>query len=408
VPAKSKIPAEEFRKALVNKIVPFRFMGEDLRLALSHALFSSFDVDAGSKLLLKTVAQRVDLGTVGSVLDVGCGVGVLGLSLKKKKPDIDLYAVDRDALALDFTAFNAAANGIRSGEGGGFTVRPALGLRHLPEREFDLVLSNLPAKAGPAALASIIAGLSRSVTPAGTIAVVVVKPLEALAEKSFSDGGYGMLHREGTREHTVFHARKTRTAEPDVGLGPYLRGEMPVRIGRRTVRLRTAFGLPEFDTLSYATRLMRSVLEKNEPRGRVLVWNPGQGYLPLLVLDRFPRMERLTLAGRDLLSLEMARYNCLEGGAGEERLEQRHAPSLFALGREYDFMIVRPDADPGVPWHAWFAPAVASALKPDGLCVTAAKSTFFGRIDFDAAGTRLLNDKRARGFRGIAFRTAST
>ena len=87
--AKSKTPAEEFRKALVNKIVPFRFMGEDLRLALSHALFSSFDVDAGSKLLLKTLAQRVDLGTVGSVLDVGCGVGVLGLSLKKKKPDID-------------------------------------------------------------------------------------------------------------------------------------------------------------------------------------------------------------------------------------------------------------------------------------------------------------------------------
>ncbi|MBN2353128.1 MAG: methyltransferase [Spirochaetales bacterium] len=406
MPAKRKTPAEAFREALVNKTVPFRFMGEDLRLALSHALFSSFDVDSGSKLLLKTVAQRIDLANVDVVLDLGCGIGVLGLSLKKKKQDIYLFAVDRDALAMDFTAANALANGMRVGEKEGLSINPALGLRHLPEREFDLVLSNLPAKAGPAALGSIIAGLSRYVTADGVIAIVVVDPLKALAGNALTDAGYVTLYREGTREHTVFHARKTRTIEPDVGLDPYLRGEMTARIGRKTVRLSTAFGLPEFDTLNYATRLLESVLGKNEPRGRVLVWNPGQGYLPLLVSCSFSELDRLTLAGRDLLSLEIAEHNCLASGVDEARLDLRHAPSLFALGREYDFTIIRPDADPGVPWHASFLSAVASALKPEGVCVTAAKSTFFGRIDFNAAKTRILKDTRARGFRGIAFRVA--
>ena len=58
-------------------------MGERLFFDLSHALFSSFKIDDGSRLLMKTLAKQVNLAEVNSLIDVGCGVGTLGLALKK-------------------------------------------------------------------------------------------------------------------------------------------------------------------------------------------------------------------------------------------------------------------------------------------------------------------------------------
>jgi ornithine cyclodeaminase/alanine dehydrogenase-like protein (mu-crystallin family) len=63
----------------VNKSVPFKFNGAELKLDLSHALFSSFDVDRGTKLLLKAAARDPVLARARRVLDEGCGVGVIGL-----------------------------------------------------------------------------------------------------------------------------------------------------------------------------------------------------------------------------------------------------------------------------------------------------------------------------------------
>ena len=57
---------------LINKTVAFRYKGKELEFDLSHALFSSFDVDAGTRLLLKEVAQDPVLDAASLVLDAGC------------------------------------------------------------------------------------------------------------------------------------------------------------------------------------------------------------------------------------------------------------------------------------------------------------------------------------------------
>ncbi|PKL07993.1 MAG: methyltransferase, partial [Spirochaetae bacterium HGW-Spirochaetae-7] len=57
----------------VNKTVPFKFMGAEMSFELSHGLFSSFDIDSGSRLLLKLVAKNVETADVGSILDIGSG-----------------------------------------------------------------------------------------------------------------------------------------------------------------------------------------------------------------------------------------------------------------------------------------------------------------------------------------------
>jgi SAM-dependent methyltransferase len=389
---------DEFTKQLINKVVPFKFKGRELRFALTHALFSSFDVDAGSKLLLKTVAQRLDLSRVKTLLDFGCGTGVLAVSLKKDRPSIDVCAADRDALALAFTRMNAAMN--RLGD-----VRPlgTVGLMHLPPQEFDLAVSNLPAKAGNPVLASVICGMTRFLSNEGALAFVIVKSLEELAESALGKAGYETVYREDTREHAAIHARKTGTHVPDLTLKPYFRGECRARFQNREYALQTVFGLPEFDTLSYATALTRKLMEAVEWNGEILVWNPGQGFLPLYLQRRFSLSGTMTLAGRDLLSLVTSRHNCLAQGADDSRLAVRHVSSLFEVTQSFDRLVVLPDDDPGVPWHRLLLPGIVPRLKEGGLALVAAKSSFLGRIDLSAYGVRIVNDIRAKGFRGIVF-----
>ncbi|HAK45883.1 MAG TPA: methyltransferase, partial [Spirochaeta sp.] len=126
-------------------------MGERLSFYLSLGLFSSFGVDSGTRLLLKTLAQQKSVPEKGSILDSGCGTGVIAVSLKKKFPELDITASDRDALALRFTEMNIKLNklgkdGIRTAAGllPGSLKSPVEGESKL----YDLIISNIPAKAG--------------------------------------------------------------------------------------------------------------------------------------------------------------------------------------------------------------------------------------------------------------------
>ncbi len=397
-------PARIWAESLVNKFVPWKFMGHSLSFALSHALFSSHDIDAGSKLLLKTVAQQCKPDGMHTVLDLGCGVGVLGISLKARFPHLDVTAVDRDALAVEFTRRNARRNGWEAGEGG-FSVLGSLGLRHLPDRTYDLILSNIPAKAGRTVIDSWLTGCAALLGRDGLLAVVIVKTLAPIVAEALRQAGHTMIFSEETREYTVFHARPARAWAVDRSLAPYMRGRMTLSAAGGPLELDTVTGLPEFDTLGYGTVLLRKITDRVECTGKVLLWNPGQGHLAALLWRRFGRRIRhVTLAGRDLLSLEISRSNCLTAGAGEDRLAVRHAPSLFTVSGAFDRVIMVPDADAGVPWHLSLLPSVLPRLAAGGVAALAARSSLLGRVDWSRS-VRVLDDLKSRGFRGVAFRT---
>ncbi len=397
-------PAIDFRKRLVNKTALWKFMGRELAFDLSHALFSSFDIDAGSKLLLKSVAQRIPLERMRTALDMGCGVGVLGLSVKARFPHISVLAVDRDALALDFARNNAAKNGLSIGkEEDGFTLSGSVGLMHLPVRLFDLVLSNIPAKAGPLVIENWLTGFTALLDTDGVLAFVIVKTLAETVRQALESSGYEVVWREVSREHAVFHARKTKVMIADRTLTPYRRGRMTLPAAGGPLELTTVTGLPEFDTLSFSTKILQKITGRIECAGNVLLWNPGQGQLAALLLRRFGRrITSLTLAGRDLLSLETSRRNCQTAGVGAERLVVVHEPSLFALKDTFDRIIMVPDQDSGFPWYEYLLPSVLPRLTPPGMAAVAAKSSFLGRADLPRR-VRLLQDVRSKGFRGVAF-----
>ena len=103
-------------------------------------------------------ADAAERGRLRSILDLGCGTGVLGLALAKHYA-AELTARDRDALALTVTAHNAAGNGVTCTTRGGLDTGNLDGTRE--PGPFQLVVTNLPAKAGAPVLAHMMAAAAR-------------------------------------------------------------------------------------------------------------------------------------------------------------------------------------------------------------------------------------------------------
>ena len=172
--------------------------GVSVRLKLTAGVFAAKGVDPGSKLLLETV--EVPAGA--RVLDMGCGGGVIGLTMAKADPRARLVLADVSKAAVDLAGENAALNGVRNVE-----VRLSDGYQAVKGERFDAIVSNLPAHRGhqhdTAAAERIIAQAPGFLREGGELWLVANKalPYELPASHAFrevrvaaGDGRYKVLH----------------------------------------------------------------------------------------------------------------------------------------------------------------------------------------------------------------------
>lgn len=99
------------------------------------AVFSSTGLDDGTKLLLSTFSAAGNIS--GTVLDLGCGAGVIGATLKKRFPQVQLTMSDIHAMAIASSERTLAENQL-SGKVCNSDV-----FSDLPQK-FDLIVSNPP------------------------------------------------------------------------------------------------------------------------------------------------------------------------------------------------------------------------------------------------------------------------
>ena len=112
--------------------------GQDFNFRTTWGLFSPEALDEGSRLLL----DHIEVAPDAHCLDVGCGYGVLGMTLARLAPQGSALLVDKDFVAVEYARKNIEGNHIKNAEAllsNGFAQIPA-------ERRFDLIVSNLPAK----------------------------------------------------------------------------------------------------------------------------------------------------------------------------------------------------------------------------------------------------------------------
>ncbi len=395
----------------VNKTVPLKFKGQELSFDLSHALFSSFDIDQGSRLLLKAVAQRVDPEGVASILDIGSGVGVLGVACARAYPGASLAMRDRDALACAFSERNARRNRVSPA-----AVDRALFLEGLEDRRFDLVLCNVPAKAGPPVLDRFMRDLPLVVSERGWGAVVVVDTIAEAARASLLAGGAELAHEEKRPGHLALIFRRGAARASGPGLAPSFsdafwasarRGEETVRTARGAYAFSAYWSLPEFDTPSFDTGLMMELADSATAGlhlRRIALVNPGVGRLACR-LATGARSAAFDLAGRDALASAAARRN-LAGLPGREETEGLDVPFAWDLpSASYDLLAERPDIVPRLDLGPAAWEEAARVLKRGGSYLVAMPSTAMDRFERQRpkAFSRIAEKKR-KGFACTAWR----
>jgi 16S rRNA (guanine1207-N2)-methyltransferase len=294
-------------KALIKKRVSFNFSKVSLRLDLCESLFSSFSVDLGTKALLNSL-RKDEAIDYSRILDLGCGYGPIGLFFKAQDPSREVHMVDRDALAVDFALHNAALNRLD------VSAYPSLDYEQAGGN-FSLIATNFPAKLAPKGLTAFVYGASNHLSDNGVLAVVVVRGLAGKLDNILDNSMMRVLYREDKKGYCIRHIAFNEKCPSSAN--KYERHKMELNL-TTTYTVKTAYGLPEFDTLGYGTQCLLSVLEGMNGYVSVFVLEPGQGHVAIAVMDLLKPKE-LVLASRDLLSLTFARQNVADNFGFEPR-----------------------------------------------------------------------------------------
>ena len=365
-----------------KKEVTLRIGGRGLVFRVSQTLFSSFGIDAGTELLLRTLHREG--GKFRKVLDLGCGYGPIGIALKGLNPGAALHMVDRDALAVRYAAENALLNGITDA-----LVYASIAFDDVADRGFDLIAMNVPGKGGEAVTTSWLRAAPLYLSRNGIVALVVVSPLEPLVNKVV-DGipGAGVVLRRRRAGHTVLVSSVDSGQDQPQPLvrsfdrGDYDRSHAAFAYGQTRYSMRTVFGLPQFDSLGHQTLLLFSVLESldRQPTGRrVLVLNPGQGHIPVL-LAKTLTPGSIDMVDRDLLALRCSARNLILNGYDGSRVSTGHGEIADGDRSQYDLIVadIRDDEGPDVA-TVQLRQAV-DRLAPGGQMVAAGSSTTITRL----------------------------
>ncbi len=366
-------------------------MGKKLEFYLSLGLFSSLGVDSGTRMLLKTLAQQDIIPENGKILDAGCGTGVIAVSLKKRFPQLDVTASDRDALAIHFTKLNASLNKL-SGEG--FKTLPGLLPGSLPasltaaENKYDLIISNIPAKTGNPVIKDFLQNCGKHINNGGKAAVVIVEPLADFAKECLDECGADITHIEEDKKYSVFHFKPGSKYKNSSLTDIYVRSKGAIS---------GFYGLPEFDSISYSTRLTLENLNSFKAAGTTLIWNPGVGH----IMEGCSTAEEIILAGNDLLQLKAAAYN------NKEESAQYHIARFSDLKKcvfkNIDLIIALPQFISGAGIENEIILTSNQLLISKGRLIISGKSSYITRIEKNRQGFIIRNSIKYRGFKTLVL-----
>lgn len=162
----SEAPSGEARP----REVTFMVAGRVYRLTAAAGVFSGDRLDPGTSVLLHGVVPARGAGTL---LDLGCGYGVLACVLAVRAPAATVWAVDVNERALALARRNAAATGVAD------RVVVAQVDAVPDDVTYDEIWSNPPIRIGKPALHDLLLRWLPRLTPHGVGWLVVGRHLGA-------------------------------------------------------------------------------------------------------------------------------------------------------------------------------------------------------------------------------------
>ncbi len=196
IPAPTPAELEKYRRDIVFSE---SLCQQVLTFHTTWGLFSPREVDAGSRLLLDYLSVAED----SKCLDVGCGYGALGLTLAATCPRGEVTMIDKDYVAIEYCRKNASVNNLTNTD-----IFLSNGLNQVAANDFDLIVTNLPAKSGKELYTLMFCDIHAKLKPGGQCYIVTINGLRQFVKRNFNDifGNYKKLKQGSV--YTVAMATK--------------------------------------------------------------------------------------------------------------------------------------------------------------------------------------------------------
>ncbi len=151
---------------------------DGLQFYTTWGLFSPRAIDDGSRLLLDYLELEAD----SDCLDLGCGYGVLGLCMARAAPAGQTLLVDKDFVAVEYSEKNRRHNRIENA-----SCLLSYGFAQIPRRQFDVIVSNIPAKVGREMLYIYLFDALEYLKPGGSFYIVTITGLRQFFKRGFTE-----------------------------------------------------------------------------------------------------------------------------------------------------------------------------------------------------------------------------
>lgn len=143
----------------------FHYRNKSLKFISDNGVFSKKMIDYGSQVLLNAII--ID-ESKKSLLDVGCGYGTFGVSLKSIYPFLDVDMVDINDRALNLARENLKLNGLNANV-------YSSNIYENVKNKYDLIITNPPIRAGKSVVTKILIDSINYLNSNGEIWVVIQK-----------------------------------------------------------------------------------------------------------------------------------------------------------------------------------------------------------------------------------------
>ncbi len=196
----SESQTSEDRRKTIRAVIH----GKEYSFLSSSGVFSKGHVDKGTLLL----ANNMLLKKGSKMLDIGCGIGILGIVAASLGANV--WMSDVNSRAASLARKNAKLNHVDAQLFQGNLYE------HIQDADFDVILSNPPQSAGKAICFAIIEGAKTRLKDGGTLQLVARpnKGGKTLAKKMEEVFGNACVVAKGST-FAVYVARKTTLELPD-------------------------------------------------------------------------------------------------------------------------------------------------------------------------------------------------
>lgn len=159
----SENPESESNEREIN----YELNGKKFNFITDNGVFSKGHVDFATDFMLKTILSD---NLSGSVLDMGCGYGVIGISVSRLCSEIaNVTMCDINNRAIDLSKRNAENNKVTNA-----TIFQSNGFENVKDK-FDIIITNPPIRAGKAVIYKMYEDAKSHLNEGGKFYLVINK-----------------------------------------------------------------------------------------------------------------------------------------------------------------------------------------------------------------------------------------